>query len=351
MPRSKRALTIVVVVVLIVALVISAVFVTGALGGSHRASAAQITQSWLNQELVQLKPEQNSTLGFSAFWPTASYGNINSVSPSNQQADLAMLVSSDASCIRIDPNYPPASPLTSDVQAVRKADRCLIFADAGEQAYYSSPIPWVQFQQAWIQRVTYFAATYKPDYYIVVKEPGWYVPMVSDATTNPDFQNASQWVVLTQELVSAVQQASPQTKIGVSIAADVGSEAPFYNAYLQGVERIPGISFIGFDIYNIPGFAFMSTFLSSYGTAGKSVWIAEAWSGTASVAVNSSRATLDKTWMLVLYYYAVRVHAANVIPFFTDLFSGYSKSPNYGQRTPVFYEFQTLASRYGVPLS
>ena len=350
MKAGGRGLKAVIAVVLVVVVLLAGLFVAGNIGFPRGRSNGQITQAWLNQEIGRLRPSQNATIGFSAFWQSVSYSNINSVSPTAQEADLTMLVSSGATCIRVDPNYPESAQLAGDLQALRSTGRCLILADAASQSYYSNPLSWTKFQQAWVQRIAAFAAAYHPDYYIVIKEPGWYVPMVSDATTNPQFQNATVWVALTQQLVTAVQQASPTTKIGVSIGADVGGHSQFYNDFLKGVEGIEGLSFIGFDVYNVAAVAYTQTFLSTIGSGDKSVWIAEAWSGTGSVAFDSARADLDKTWMLFLYYFAEYIHAANVIPFFTGIFASYSRTPDYSQRTPVFYEFQTLTKLHGTSL-
>jgi hypothetical protein len=304
----------------------------------------QITQEWLNRQLVAWKPAQNSTIGFSAFYPSVSYANVNTVSTADKLADLSMLQSSGASCIRIDLNYPVLSgiPLTGN---------CLIIADAGSQSYYNNPLPWSQFKAAWVQRVAAIAWQFHPQFYIVVKEPGWYAPMVSDAGTNPLFASSSDWLALTQSLVNAVQAVSPNTKIGVSIdASDRGVHGSFFVPYLQGVKQMQGIGLIGFDIYNIPGFTNTEAFLTQYGAGGKNVWMAEAWSGSASIVFDSSRAQLDKSWMLASYYFAQHVHATNIMPYFTNIFASYSQTVDYSQRTPVFYEFQSLAASYGTRL-
>ena len=58
----------------------------------------------------------------------------------------------------------------------------------------------------------------------------------------------------------------------------------------------------------------------------------------------------------VLYYFALRINASVVLPFYTDLFSSYTWDTNssdiisnYNLRQPVFYEFQSLATLYGLP--
>jgi hypothetical protein len=338
--------------------------------GLNRSNAAQstsnqITQQWLDQMLPQWKPAQNTSVGFQVLFPRASYGNLETSynSMDVQTADLNMLVSTGAGCVRIDLGYAPwltnnqtaINEATTLVQDVRAAGKCLVLADAASETYRNGgALPWTQFKQAWIQRVSTLAALFHPDYYVVIKEPGWYIPFVSDALTNPDFQNASDWANLTQSLASAVTSASPSTKVGVSVAADdLSSNPTFYDAFLNSDAKLSDISFLGFDIYDPVGFSATTGYLTTYGNGGKSVWIAEAWSGGAAVAFDPSRASLDKLWLEVLYYYAQNINASQVMLFYTDCLASYSLTSTspatpseivslYSQREPVYSELQAV---------
>ena len=329
---------------------------------STTSPPTQITTGWLNQELALWQGATPYPMNFSVQFTSASYTNINHYNLTALEANLNMLYSTNADMVRIDIGYAPwlssdqtrIGLMTSLVNNISSSKKIFVIADAASSSYATNPLPWTQFQAAWIQRVKTLAALYHPAYYIVVKEPGWYVPYVSDATTNPQFQNASSWLALTQELVSAVQQVSPDTRIGVSVAAsDIANQSNLYTPYLLGLENMSGISFLGFDIYNIPGFTNTQQFLQQYGSGGKSIWIAEAWSGTAGVALNSTRSSLDTLWMQTLYYFALEIHAQVISPFFTDIFSSYDAPPTTSQglityfqsRTPVFYEFQNVVAQ------
>jgi hypothetical protein len=331
------------------------------------AGSSTITQQWLDQMLTQWKPSSNSSLTFQVLDNRVGYGNIGE-SYNNlavQTADLNMVMSTNAQCVRMDIGYAPwlqkdqaeISTITTLVQDVRSAGKCLVIADAASETYRGAgKLTWTQFMAAWGPRATQLASLFKPDYYIVVKEPGWYVPMVSDATTNPQFSNATAWIDLTKALAADVQSVSPETKVGASVAADsLGSNPSLYVPYLNGVDRLANISFIGFDIYTTTGFTSTQNFLSQNGSGGKAVWIAEAWSGDGvTVPVfDPTRAQLDKEWALVTYYFAETIHASALMPFFTDCFASYSlngTSPTdptqivalYSQRTPVFSEFQAI---------
>jgi uncharacterized protein (DUF927 family) len=95
-----------------------------------------------------------------------------------------MLLSSDASCIRIDIGYDAwlnnnataqheLQNITSQIQSAGKG---LIIADESAEYYRSHPLHRTQFRAAWESRVKTLATVFHPAFYIVIKEPGWYVP-------------------------------------------------------------------------------------------------------------------------------------------------------------------------------
>ncbi len=334
---------------------------------SRPQGITQITKPWLDQQLVAWKPSKNGSLIFGAFFQQASYGNLEYAynDMAVQQADLRMLLATGVSCIRIDIGYAPwlqgnqtaINEMSALVSDIREAGKCLVIADAASETYRNGhQIPWTQFQQAWIQRVRTLASLYHPDYYIVVKEPGWYVALVSDSRSNPQFLNATVWLNLTDALASAVLSVSPATKVGVSVAASsiAGANSRFYDAYLAGVSQSKYVSFVGFDIYDVTGFLSTQGYLDRYGVGNKAIWIAEAWSGDGPTVFNASRAQLDSEWLLALYYFAQTIHAEAVMPFYTNLFASYSLEGNlanssetvslFQQRTPAFYEFRGIIS-------
>lgn len=366
--RPKVVLTM--VTILTLAAVISGVNLIPKLAA--QSTSQQITVSWLDSQAVAWKPAQNITVPTAAVFSRASYGNLeysyNTLAV--EQADLSMLISTGVQCIRIDLGYAPwlqnnqayISEMTSLVQQIRAAGKCLIIADAASESYRGAgQLTWAQFEAAWPDRVKTLASLYHPDYYVVIKEPGWYPPFVSDAATNPDFQNLTSWLTLTSTLVSSVLSVSPTTKVGVAIGASGLSNAQSqgYVSYLNGLQKIADLNFIGFDIYNIPGFTSTQGYLAQYGSGGKAIWIPEAWSGDGTYIFDSSRASLDAEWIQVLYYFAININATMIIPFYTDLFASYtlqSTSPTsasqllslFQQRTAIYSAFQGVAAEGGV---
>ena len=332
--------------------------VAGCIDASNEISG--ITCSWLALQASLWKPAQNTSIGWSVVFPDASYDNIETTPEQSLQSNLNMLLSSGASCIRIDIGYD--AWLSNNVTAqhelenitsqIKSAGRCLVIADASAEYYRSHPLDWSQFQTAWVSRVKNLAEIFQPSFYLVIKEPGWYVPMVAGARTNSQFQNATAWIQLEENLANAVHSVSPSTQVGVSIEGGIpASNQPFFVSFLKGVSQFNGTSFIGYDQYGANDMLLDLSLESQVNTA-KPIWIAEAWStATPAVAENQDRASLDAYWIQVMYYYAIYMHASVVEPFFTDMFASYTVPPNFNMRTPVFYEFHYLATTYGTPIA
>ncbi len=341
---------------------------------AHQAggSSGSITMSWLNRELAAWKPSTYKSLLFGVQDLRASYGIPSYDTMQVQNADLNMLISTNATSVRLDIGYAPwlsndtsaITLITKVVDAVKASGKALVIADASSESYrHGGQLSWAAFKYQWVLRVQKLASLFHPYAYIVVKEPGWYFPMISDSLTNPDVHNPYAWANLTGSLIRAVNNASPGTKVGVSVAAYDLYNSSYYQGkvsfnvnYLIQVEKIAPLDFIGFDIYDTQGFNDTLKFLSEHGSGGKAIWIAEAWSGDGQYIHDSSRSALDSEWMQLLYYFAVKINASAVFPFYTDFFSSYAWNTNstdivnnYSLRQPVYCEFHSLASSYGIP--
>jgi len=287
---------------------------------------------------------------FAVLDQSVSYGVTSYATPAEQQADLSMLYSTGAQCIRVDISFGPwlnnqtnvQSIINSTVGGIKAAGKCLIIADAASESYRNGEaLPWSQFKVAWVQRVSTLAALYHPDYYIVIKEPGWYLPFVSDAGSNPLYQSVSDWVGLTQNLTSAVLAASPSTKVGVSVASGSINKASltFYTQYLNQVQSISGLSFIGLDVYGPSGQTAALNYLSK-NLPEKPVWIAETWSSP--FPTTQAQALSDALWIKSSYKFGHSIGATMFMPFFTNLFSGYTV-PTDTNSLIAFYHGRTQA--------
>jgi hypothetical protein len=298
-------------------------------------------------------------MAFGVVDESASYGIPSYKNAAVQQAELSMLTSTGAQCVRLDIGYAPWLPggnasqvqlVTAIVNSLRSQGRCLIIADAGSESYRNGGcLDWAQFKVAWVQRVSTLAAMFHPKYYIAIKEPGWYVPMVCDSATNPLYQSVADWTGLTQNLTNAVMTASPSTLIGVAVSAGYTATDPaFYGQYLNEVQQVSGISFIGFDIYTSSDQVSVEHFLYN-NPPSKPIWIAESWSNTAMTT--QAQAQSDAQWMKSFYSFAQLISARMLIPFYTDLFSGYTVPTTssalaafYQGRTPVYTEFHNVVA-------
>lgn len=289
-------------------------------------------------------------MSFGAVDQSASYGIGANYTLPVQQADIGMLVSTGAQCVRVDIGYGPwldgpsstVSLIDSVVSSIRSDGKCLVIADASSETYRNGgAIPWEQFKQAWVQRVSTLAARYHPNYYVVIKEPGWYLPFVSDAKTNPLFSNATDWVGLTQNLTKAVLAASPGTKVGVAVAGDGfnGNKSAFYGQYVGLVQGVSGLSFIGVDIYGQTAINATRNYLA-FNPIRLPIWIAETWSKP--YATSSTQAQSDATWIQTVYQFGLSIHAKMLIPFYTDLFSGYT-IPTATSALLTFFQGRTQA--------
>lgn len=344
-----------------------AVSLTVSLLPTNAQTSGDITDQWVDQKLIEWKPATVSSMDFGAMFQRASYDNILKPynTPSVQDADLNLLFATGSRFIRIDigfdawlqDNGAAKQEIGTLVDKITSSGRSLVIADAAAEVYRNGgQIPWSQFKSAWIQRVHTLASAYQPSAYVVIKEPGWYFPLISDLTTNPAATDPAEWVNLTEALVSEVHSVSPSTRVGVATAADSLSSNPtFYVPYMKGVLQIQGLAFVGFDIYTTTGFDNTQTFLKDFGNGGKEVWIAECWSGDGAQIYNSSRSGLDSKWVRVVYYFAQQVGATTMIPFYTDLAASYSLTDSspadaasvyslFQLRTEVFSAYRNITA-------
>lgn len=317
--------------------------------------------SWLSQQAAAWSGAPPGPVLSAAVLSAASYGAPEEPWDTLPviEADLAMLKASGAEVVRIDLNYAPW--LDNDTAHIQEMDEVvaqvradgleLMIADSASESYWHHPMPWPAFVSAWIARDTALALRYHPDDFVVVKEPGWYFPMISGYPANPAIGSVSAWIALTQSLVGAVRSVSPHTQIGVAIPAATlyGSPASSSRSYLTAARDLPGLDFLGFDVYGICEMENTLRFLAEEGTGGKAVWVPEAWStGTPE----GNPGGLDVAWMGVLYEFLREIGARGVALFYTDAFASFAAAPQnssallafYALRTADFFAFENLTT-------
>ncbi|HUY85723.1 MAG TPA: hypothetical protein VMU77_01310 [Acidimicrobiales bacterium] len=327
-----------------------------------------ISPAWLSQKQALWASAPNSQAILSPTLTGASYDNIGQ--PYNTMAvldeELSMLEDTGARAITIDLGYDPwlsgdSATIAKDdavINQIRSSGHLVVIKDASAERYRKFPLNWDQFANAWVQRVTTLAARYHPDYYTVIKEPPWYAPMIaglsrSDLATPADRQiaNLSTWTDLLSRLINAVKSVSPTTKVGIAVDANLYRGKPGDNldlGLMKAATTMPGLDFIGFDIYTASAFDGTQQFLKQVGAGDKSVWINEAWSITDPTTSNPNQEQVDQQWAAVLMDFGREIGAQGISPFYTDFFASYSPRPTnisdllnyYKGRTPVFRAFQ-----------
>ena len=325
------------IVVLLVIVAVSSIVSYDVIHSKHLSSSSYTTVA-----VTQFGP-----MTFTGFCEPCSYDNVYSYSLSQLEQDVSMLKGLGVTQIRIDLGFDPwlsnnQTAIQKDVSIIdyiKSQGLSLVIADASAERYRNFPLPWTDFKVAWASRVHTLAQAFQPSYYLIIKEPGWYVPMVSDSRTNPNFQSALDWLNLTSWLSSAVSSVSPNTKMGVSVCSNcIYKNSNFYVPLLT--ELPTSISFVGFDTYGQGDNVAMQNFLGNYSIGGRAIWNAEAWSQSSS----SSDPQTDPNWLAAQYEFDLSKGVFEMMPFYTNDFVAYSTtSPTtFVASTPVAKEFQVI---------
>jgi hypothetical protein len=352
--------------------------------GSSGASGG-LSQAWLSQELMAWKPSQNSIypMIFAPNFPGIGYDEAYESyrNPTAVAEAYQMINQTGSQAVTIFPGF--AGWLLNDsyiVQTYNNATamvaanhQMLFIQDSAAQYYGQHRQSWTQFTREWVVRDRVLAQTYHPAYFTVIVEPQWYWPFMVNVTNITENSNATfvahflnttpllnitDWVNLTNQLVSAVHNVSPDTKVGVSVPAELLSPTPmnanythnFGTKFLQNETKVKGVYFISFDIYGPNDFNSTLNFLNKYGVNGKKIWIAQTWANT---GVNQNPCSAqDSEFLVLVYYFALKIHAEGISPFFTNCFVSYNSTPTqasaltnfYQGREPSFYEFQRIVA-------
>jgi hypothetical protein len=197
------------------------------------------------------------------------------------------------------------------------------------------------------------AARYSPEYYIIVKEPLWYLGgiwtgaggMLNEGVT------VDQWVELTEELADAVREASLGTSIGIAIAL------PFQESidYLIKADALEEIDFVGVDIYNLRSLDAIEEHTEELS---KPRWILETWDGIPDSQIGQMWRTRSASeWIRMMANYAQSRGYVGLATFY-NLWLCYDYGPKpwsieevgnrLDKRQETFHTLQELVQRVGV---
>jgi hypothetical protein len=282
-----------------------------------------------------LEPPGPVTLKYAADLDTASHKSGILFPLDIKLKQLEVLEEAGVDVIRITPAYdiflhqyePKIAELDSLVSQIRTDGKELMIADGAAEEYWSNPMNWSAFSEAFIQRVGDLAARYQPEYYVVVKEPFWYLGMdwTGPAGMLTESTTVEQWVLLTQRLCDEVKRVSPSTLTGVAIAL------PFPESveYLIDADKLQNLDFVGIDLYNVMHLETVEYLLPQLT---KPRWILETWDGNPDDHQGETwRRTTSAEWIRMVANYAKSRGLEGMATFF-NLFLCY----DYGGKPIAF---------------
>ncbi|MBI5957234.1 MAG: MerC domain-containing protein, partial [Chloroflexi bacterium] len=154
-------------------------------------------------------------------------------------------------------------------------------------------IAWEDFVEIQENRIRHYAAEYQPYAYEIITEPDAY-RQYSVLAMPEDQEELDLWVEQTERLIEAVQSASPETLIGVSVGLQSDLDLDYYNRVLE----LEGVDFIGVGIFQPGAFDVLEEVFEERGRPSehdKQMWIVETWYGYCLAPQRSME--LDAKWL------------------------------------------------------
>jgi len=226
--------------------------------------------------------------------------------------------------------YPKIQIFDAVVADIKSAGGKVHIADSGAESYWNNKLTWEQMKTSWRARVSLIAIRYQPDVYTIIKEPAWYLGMIS----NPQAITADEIVNLSKELSQIVKSVSPNTKVlFVETVTAYVVGGVIYNPILSRIVQDSNLDGVGLDIYgddcgvdnNTPK---ISNTVNIIKSAGKEYWITETWAFTSSANCTNLSQT-EIAWAEHISDYAANNNAV-VEWFYTQRFGSLqTPSPTY----------------------
>lgn len=346
------------ILIIIGILVIAIILVGGVYLIDQIRSREQINQysDWLDSGIAEWKPATCSPMKFGAVLGTASYNSGLYYSLDVMKKQLSVLEEIGVDIIRIDLNYDAWLYSGSSDETVRergverirvydavvsqiRADgRELMIADACAEQYWKKTMTWEEFRAVFLERVETLAERYRPEYYVVVKEPYWYASYHSDKGFVKEEVTPEMWADLSEELCDIVKEVSPTTKTAVA-------EIPQFKEtkeYFRRVKDIPNLDIIGIDLYAGGEIEHVTEVIREVRESGKEIWILETWLGAFPEKWPKMEEwrVLEAKWITLTVYYSQSNNIGGYLPFFSGRFT--KKTSDGWQRTPSFYAYKSV---------
>ncbi len=193
---------------------------------------------------------------------------------------LQVIEETGADVIRIDIDY--EAWMTNDVDninrhnelidQIRNDGKKLMLADRGAASFTQNKVTWEYFKQQHLKHTRIFMETYKPDYYVVVKEPTWYMdidPMISTNTT------PMMWYELALEACDIVKGINPETKTAVAVYPS----GRLAEGFFELAADISNLDIMGVDCYDTNDLQITTDDLIPLVPDDKEIWMLESWNG------------------------------------------------------------------------
>lgn len=270
------------------------------------------------------KPTEYHPMHFGAQLTFAS-GDIY-INLSELKEQLRVVEETGADVIRIDIDYEAWMTDNQDnirrhdelIKQIRGDGKKLMLADRGAAGFTKNRVSWEYFKQQHLKHTRIFMERYKPDYYIVVKEPIWYVkfkPMIHTDTT-PEM-----WYELASDACNIVKKINPDTKCAIAVYPSGDREKEFFKLTAD----IKNLDIMGVDCYDNNDLQITGRDLIPIIPPDKETWMLESWNGGASSYLQPWKEKEDAQWIRKTVYYSQEKNFSGYILYYPIHFASYTK--------------------------
>ena len=289
------------------------------------------------------KPPEFHPMHFGAQLTFASGDMFIDINELKEQ--LEVIEETGADIIRIDIDYD--AWMTNDQDNIKRHDEIikqirsdgikLMLADRGATRFTKNKVTWEHFKQQHLKHTRIFMERYKPDYYVVVKEPIWYMdfdPMISTVTT-PEM-----WYELASKACDIVKEINPETKCAIAVYPSGREEKEFFTL----TANISNLDIMGVDCYDKNDLKVVTNDLIPLAPKNKEIWMLESWNGGGGSYLQPWKKDEDAEWVKNSVYYSQNNNFKGYISYYPLHFSSYTKlrGVDWSQRTPAFYTYKEV---------
>lgn len=258
---------------------------------------------------------------------------------------LKVIEETGTDVIRIDIDY--EAWMTNDQNNIKRHDDIinqirsdgmkLMLADRGATSFTKNKVTWKYFQEQHLKHTRIFMERYKPDYYVVIKEPIWYrefFPMFSTETT------PSMWNELAAKACSIVKEVNAETKCAVAVYPSGRQEKEFFKL----ASNISNLDIMGVDVYDENDLQISTNELLQLVPPAKEIWMLESWNGGGSSYLQPWKESDDAKWINRSVIFSRDHNFKGYIVYYPLHFSSYSKlrDVDWTQRTSAFYSYKNI---------